>query len=390
MKILLVISKFLPEYSGPGFRIFNSYKRLSKTTNINLEVFCQSEEENSYKNYNLRDIHIKRLKKISIKNKSFLKKILNNIEFFILLLFLCLKLNKKKYDIIHVAGSSTLTTAGLYASRIKKIPLFFELVNASSSPIQINKILNFFYKINLHDNTIISCLSEKLKKECEKHNLVNNIWLRPNPIDEKKFFYKKNNNFEKIILLNINQFIPRKNQIFLIEVMKLLPEKYKLVLAGPTTKIGKNKKRDKNYLSEIKKLILQYNLSDRINLIEKFINPEDYYYKSHFYLMPSHNEGLGTTFLESLACGIPVIANKSEDVFHEWIDDGINGKLLTLQASKWANEIMKFPYKNINQKIKFSKKIIEVAGNKKFDNKKLKLLKSLMNYKKDKKIFTYE
>ena len=174
MNILLITSKFLPEYSGPGLRIFNTYKRLNEKTNINLEVLCQSEENNSYKNYEYKKIKVTRLKKISFINIIFINKILIQIEFFSLLFFLCLNLNNKKYDIIHIAGSSTLTTAGLYASRIKKIPLFFELVNASSSPMQINKFFNFFYKLNLFDNTIISCLSKKLKEKCTNYNITRN------------------------------------------------------------------------------------------------------------------------------------------------------------------------------------------------------------------------
>ena len=256
--------------------------------------------------------------------------------------------------------------------------------------MQINKIVKIFYKLNLSDNAIISCLSKKLKKKCLENDLIDNVWYRPNPIDEEKFYYRKNNNKDKIILLNINQFIPRKNQIFLIEVLKSLPSKYRLILAGPVTKKGNNKKRDQKYLNDIKKLILKYDLSERVDLIEKFVNPEEYFYKSDFYLMPSINEGLGTTFLESLACGIPVIANNSEVVFHEWIKDNINGKLITLNPSQWAQEIKNFNYRDHDQKLKFSKNIINLVGTRRFDTKKIKLLKSLIIYKKNKSILVNE
>ena len=42
MKILLVSSKYLPEYSGSGFRAHNLYKRLSKKFDIEYDVVCNS------------------------------------------------------------------------------------------------------------------------------------------------------------------------------------------------------------------------------------------------------------------------------------------------------------------------------------------------------------
>ena len=42
MKVLLVSSKYLPEYSGSGFRAHNLYKRLSRKFNIDYDVVCNS------------------------------------------------------------------------------------------------------------------------------------------------------------------------------------------------------------------------------------------------------------------------------------------------------------------------------------------------------------
>ena len=388
MNILLVTSKFLPEYSGPAHRIYNTYNRLNKIIKINLKVFCQSEEFNNYQNYNYKNIKVCRLKKFSSTDKNFINKIMSQIEFFFLLIFFCIKLNNKKFDILHIVGSSNITTAALYVSKIKKIPIFYELVNASSSPLQINRFINVFYKLNLSQNSVISCLSNKLKLKCNKYGLIDNIWVRPNPVDEKIFFFKKNiNKNPKLIkLLNINQFIPRKNQIFLIEVMNFLPENYQLILAGPLVKSGNFMQRDKEYLLHINELIDKFQLRKRVKVINEFINPKDYYYLSDFYLMPSINEGLGTTFLESLACGIPVFANKDESVFNEWITNNYNGKLINLNAKKWSNEILKFPIQSNKQRLEISERIIEKVGSKKFDNKKVKLLKLLKGYKKYKKI----
>ena len=42
MKVLLVSSKFQPEYSGSGFRAHNLYQRLSNKFKINYDVVCNS------------------------------------------------------------------------------------------------------------------------------------------------------------------------------------------------------------------------------------------------------------------------------------------------------------------------------------------------------------
>ena len=42
MKVLLVSSKYQPEYSGSGFRAHHLYLRLSSKFNINYDVVCNS------------------------------------------------------------------------------------------------------------------------------------------------------------------------------------------------------------------------------------------------------------------------------------------------------------------------------------------------------------
>ena len=42
MKVLLVSSKYLPEYSGSGLRAHNLYKRLCRKFDIDYDVLCNS------------------------------------------------------------------------------------------------------------------------------------------------------------------------------------------------------------------------------------------------------------------------------------------------------------------------------------------------------------
>ena len=371
MKILLVISKFLPEYSGPAFRILNTYKRILKKKNIELKIICQSEEYSSYKEYIYEEFNVIRFTSL---NNILFKKFIKQFYFFYLVIRLYFLSNQ--FDIFHVVGNSQLTTASLYVSRFRKKPLYYELVNASSKPNQRNKILDLFFKLNLKKNCVVSCLSEHLAKKCYDINLFNNVWVRPNPVNLNIFNlrFKKKTNFN---LLYISQFIPRKNQIFLIEVMKYLPKNFTLTLAGPMSKKGKNFLRDAEYFNSIIAKVEKYNLNKNIKIIPNFVKTEELINKTTIYLMPSKNEGLGTTLLESLACGVPVIANKNEKVFNEYIINDLNGKLLDLDPKLWAKEIINFDISKYDEN-KISKQIISKVSSDEIDNKTLKLMEYLI------------
>ena len=95
--------------------------------------------------------------------------------------------------------------------------------------------------------------------------------------------------------------------------------------------------------------------------------------------MPSYNEGLGNTILESLASGIPVIANSSEPSFKEIIRNNKNGYLLKMKPEIWAKNIVK----NVNildsKKVrKNSKEIFKQSDQNKVDSDYFKIFKGLI------------
>lgn len=375
MKILLIISKFLPEYSGPGLRIFNTYQRLSIKKKIKLQVYCQSEEQLNFNEYSYKGINVKRF---SSFNNFYISKIIKQLYFFYLIYKISIISNK--YDVFHVVGNSQLTNAALYVSRLKNKPLLFELVNASAKPNQRNKILDLFYKLNLNHRSVIVCLSKQLAKKCYDWGLKKNVWIKPNPVNQTNFNLK-DKNINKNNLLYISQFMLRKNQIFLIEVMKHLPKNFILNLAGPLVKEGKNFKRDNEYFNSIKLKIKEYGLETNVILFPYFVETHQLLKKTNIYLMPSFNEGLGTTLLESLCCGVPVIANKNEKVFNEYIVNDFNGKLLELNPKLWADEIIKIHSSNYFDEVKISENIYDKVSSNKIDQEIAKILNALVNSK---------
>ena len=80
MKVLVINSKFYPEYAGPGLRSHNTYKRLRRKYNIDYDVLTNSIEFNDNKRYEHESVCVIRIaKRLPTINKStFLAKLVNH------------------------------------------------------------------------------------------------------------------------------------------------------------------------------------------------------------------------------------------------------------------------------------------------------------------------
>ena len=61
MNILLVSSKYQPEYSGSGLRAHNTYKRLKKKYNVNYDILSNSILYHGNKEYKFDGVEITRI-----------------------------------------------------------------------------------------------------------------------------------------------------------------------------------------------------------------------------------------------------------------------------------------------------------------------------------------
>jgi glycosyltransferase involved in cell wall biosynthesis len=281
--------------------------------------------------------------------------------------------------LIHIIGSNILTASAIINAKTKNIPLCLELVNSSARPNQNFPILKYFWKPNLNINSKIIVISKFLKKKCLLMG-YKNVWYRPNPINLNKFIKINKIKKTKKILLNVGQFIPRKNQKFLIKVIEFLPKNFKLILCGPLVSKGNKKERDLEYFNEMVYYIKSNKLTKRIIMIPKYVNVIKYLKKTDIYLMPSYDEGLGNTIIESLASGIPVIANSSEPSFREIIRNNKNGFLLKMQAKVWAKSIIKNIDTLNSKKVRTnSKNILEQSNEIRVDNNYIRIFEELVS-----------
>ena len=350
MRILVVSSKYQPEYSGSGLRAHNTYKRFQKKYNIKFDILSNSIIYQGNKKYIHDRVDITRLSppfKIP-KKKSMWRfiLILLGILWEIFYSWKFIRKNINRYNLLHTFGNTwTIGFLTWYFAKKKK-PIIRELCNDMDNPLYPIQVQNYMRPIFKRNNTLIIAISKRLEIIAKKFD-VKNIWQRPNPVDENKFFVDRKKKYflrskltkfnQNDILLNlVANFIDRKNQLFALDVLNLLPEKFKLILAGPL------KAENNIYYKNLLKKIDNLRLNDRVEIQTGFIDNFDEYLKcSDIFLFPSKAEGLGTPILESQACGVPVVSNYIKNITDLIIEKNKGGYFLELNAKRWAETIQK-------------------------------------------------
>lgn len=390
MKILLVSSKYQPEYSGSGLRAHNTYKRFKKKYNIEFDVLVNSINYQGNKNYEFNGEEIIRISPpFKIPKKKSLKR---SILIFLGMLWEVfyswkfIKKNFNQYDLLHTFGNTwTIGFLSWYFSKKNK-PIMRELCNDMNNPLYPIQFTNYMRAIFKKENTLMIAISKRLEKVAKNFD-VKNIWYRLNPVDENKFFVNFDRKYslrDKITKFNQNDivlnlvanFVDRKNQLFALDVLSCLPNRYKLILAGPL------KKENNEYFQLVQKKILNLGLADRVDIKIGFIENFDEYLRcSDIFLFPSKAEGLGTPLLEAQACGLPVVSNYIKDITDTMIKEHIGGYFLELDERKWAQKIQKvleIPKKNL---IDNAKHINDMCSSKVIDAKYFDKIKELIDKK---------
>lgn len=338
----------MPEYSGPGHRLTKFYQYLERAgKEIHLEILCNSREYADSKTYQWEGYQVTRISSLFQRflpeHKGILWRSINALKSYVEAIKTWRVLSKNDYDLIHIVGMSASTSVAIYHAYKNKKPKFIELVNAEATPVQNLPLLRLNDRATVSSETIICCISSSLRKRCESMGL-DNTWERPNPVDIDKYFPAIEDGEvagirNEVKLVYISKFIPRKNQIFLIDVLAQLEKRFSLALAGPLVNTGQHKKRDSEYYQAILDSVRSNGLEERVELIPEYVDAAKYIREADVVLMPSYDEGLGTTMLEALACGVPVVANSQEPAYCQWIEHGRNGFLRELEVGKWVQGI---------------------------------------------------
>lgn len=200
-------------------------------------------------------------------------------------------------------------------------------------------LTNFFEKRYLFSryqansgNTFIA-ISHDTEQYFRKTARKYNVQFLPNAIDYEKF-HRDNSRHPntKLRLVNVGSLNTNKNQVFLINVAKILDDKgvdfdLKLVGGGQDYEMLKQ---------NVETLELQNNVS----LCGNVDNVEDYLHESDVYVHSSLSEALGLTIIEAMAAGLPVVTLDGRGN-RDLIVQGKNGYMVYEQdAERFADRIL--------------------------------------------------
>ena len=145
----------------------------------------------------------------------------------------------------------------------------------------------------------------------------------------------------KRIILYVGHFGPRKGLIFLIramnEIAREVPDAVAVCIGGVPPWLGKA-----DYWSHLRKEISEYNLEDKILLLDRVPNESLplYYSLASVFVLPSFYEAFAKVVLEAMACEDPVVITK-EGGPKEAIEDGKSGLLVEYgSSSQLANAVI--------------------------------------------------
>ena len=187
----------------------------------------------------------------------------------------------------------------------------FPKLSKSKTVKRTNLRLAKIYLGNILNNTdLIIALNESVKNSILK--IVDNkdkVIVHGNGINLDSFLTLKiKKPIDKKIFTFLGSYIPRKNQEYLLDTFKYLPDNYHLNCYG-------NKKTGKEYVKKLEKLIKKQNIrnvSIKGFLSEKQV--QNTLENTDYFVSASLKEAQSLVIIESLASGTPVIGLRNETI----------------------------------------------------------------------------
>lgn len=345
MNIAFILGTFFPKAGGAQVQVHNIANKLSRS-GIGVKLFIYN--KTNIKNNNYEIIIFKKL----IFNIVFVFKYYLNLNiFFFLNSYVSKIIKKNNIDIWHFnfLNFKSLILINVLKKFNQKIIVTFHGID-----LQINESINYGYRLNKKYDTFLkntlkkvdkfTYLSETIKEDLvklgvEKHKLI----YFPNSVNIEKFEKidsKRNEYDETLHFITVARFAEKKKGFDLIqEIGSKLVEKnirFKWKIIGENSELLYKNKFIKSHLHlfEIVKNI--------DNFDEEFFPHTiliNHYKSSDIYLNLSRIESFGITFIESLACKVPIVSfvGKGAD---EIIKNKVNGFLVeNNNISEFINKI---------------------------------------------------
>lgn len=357
VKVLVTCSKYPPEYAGSGLRAHRTYLRLRSKYQIEAEVICSSLVRTAWLNetYEIDRVRVTRIsspfKRGLLRARASGHRLRKLLWYVLGGLDECtrtlgvLLLRGHRFDSVHTFGHCwSAGIVAIWAGVLGK-PILRELVTMRSRPDDPPG-LRMLVRWALRRRGLVIAISPLLAERARQLGYPR-VWCRPNPVDEQRFQVDRVARAEvrqrcvpfapeDVILLDISKYAPLKNKELLIRMMPLLPQRYKLLTTGPLEPL------DQPLYQQLQNLAIELRVQDRVRLEHGFLeHPEQYLRMADVFLFPSLSDGLGTSVLEAMCSGIPVVAHRIPGVTDWWIRDGENGILCGATPEEFASGVQR-------------------------------------------------
>lgn len=259
-------------------------------------------------------------------------------------------INQINPNLIHIHGLGLGTLPFINTAINFNIPFVLTLhgLNFFDSNIPITNYEREFEKKTIEllnsKGITITVVSSGIKDNILNHfNIVNpeKIVVIPNGIDYEKFQLSASKETlrakfsipgDKKILLNVGSLCPLKNQSLLINAISRLPENIRKEVICFVIGEGPDKERLEDLIkaNNLERAIILTGYMDIKEIIE-------YYTISDLTVITSTSEGFGMPFIESFACGVPVLAFEDLDA----VKDLYNEKCVKLVKERDVDALAK-------------------------------------------------
>jgi glycosyltransferase involved in cell wall biosynthesis len=146
---------------------------------------------------------------------------------------------------------------------------------------------------------VVQAISNYLADWARSMGRRDRVEVIPNGVDVSKFSGDTAKMEENVILITTSRLVKKNGVADIIDALKLLPERVKLKIigSGPLDRSLKTKTRG-------------LGLEGRVKFLGHMEHGEmvGHLRASHIFVRPSLSEGMGNSFIEAMAAGLPVIA----------------------------------------------------------------------------------
>lgn len=196
-----------------------------------------------------------------------------------------------------------------------------------------------FFNVNLYRRSgkraldsadAITCVSETLKQTLQKYTANPRIFIVPNVIDNRQFYYDSSiTPFETFTFIAAASWKPFKNPFYFLDALQVLADQkrlgpFRVMIVGEGEQVAQMKARAYTYE-------IVYKGSQDSNAVRELLN------RSHRFVHGSDYETFSVIIAEALMCGLPSVVSP-QGIALTAINPG-NGLVTDNTASGWETKL---------------------------------------------------